>query len=176
MSILKSLLKKNRGTVLLALAVPLAMVSTAAYGQLNFAQAEVARAMRESSSAMKDYASSHDHFPSNNDEFDDCLKMLYKRVSLTDPDSTLSVQSDGKYRTWYQFAITMDSSYKGIPIVNGVAKVPDGFTGPPGKIVIMSDGADHCVGWAAGPDGKPVTENGNAIYFEQSIPKKSTSN
>lgn len=138
------------------------------------AQADLIRQLRETGQVMQDYAKTHDHFPNTTAEFDDCLKSLYKKVGMTDPNSTAQVQPNGKYRTFYHFAIGVDSSYKSIPIINGVAKLPDYFTAPgPGMIVITTDGDDGCVGWISGPDNKPLASSGqNPLYFEASIPRK----
>jgi hypothetical protein len=137
--------------------------------------AEAMRNMREIGAIMKEYASTHDHFPNTADESDSLLKLLYKKINMTDPDTTMYVKPEGKYRTFYHYAIAEDDSYKSIPVVNGIAKIPDSFSGPPGMMIIMTDGHDHCIGWAAGQNGKPITVGDNAVYFEQTIQKKDAS-
>lgn len=148
----------------------------AAYGQdllgLHANQAEMTRQLRDAKDTIKEYASSHDHFPNGTQEIDEVLKLLHKRVTMKDADSTVQVQQSGKWRTFYQFAGAVDDTYKGIPEVNGVAKIPDYFVAPPNMIVFMSDGTGHCAGYVSGADGKPYLVDGSPIYFEQTIPQK----
>ena len=156
-----------------ALAQDLGQAQAQALGQA-IGLADLSRQLREAGQLMDDYAKKHEHFPNSISEFDELLRQLYKKTSMTDPDSTVQVQSNGKFRTFYQFAICVDPSYKSIPVVNGVAKIPDYYTAPgPGMIVITTDGDDGCVGWISGTDNKPLTSSGpNPLYFEAAIPKK----
>lgn len=144
---------------------------------LGAGQAELIRQLRETGTAMKEYASKHDHFPNGPEESDQCLKMLFKRVSMSEPDSTLVPKSNGAFRTYYQFAIGIDPSYKSIPLINGIPKIPDNYVAPGSSIVIMTDGADDCVGWAAGTDGRPLTVQAGTgpLYFEAKIEPKTDS-
>ena len=159
----------------LALFAPMAATAQG----IALGQADLIRQLRETGSFMKEYASTHDHYPNSPDEMDSCLKSLYKRVSMTEPDSRLQVQQNSQYRTFYQFAIGIDPSYKSIPIINGIPKIPDSFVAPASMIVIMTDGQDEVVGWAAGVDGKPIAgldgQSGAMHFYNKIEPKDQSS-
>lgn len=143
-----------------------------AFGQgLGLGQTDLMRQLRETDAAMKDYAASHDHFPNCASEFDDCLKMLFKRVNLATADTTVTIQTNGKFHTYYQFAIAVDPSFMVMPVVNGVLKMPDYYYAPAGTVVILTDGGQNCMGWVAGNDGRPVVLQGGPIFFKQEIKK-----
>ena len=138
-------------------------------------QSDLIRQLKDVEAAMRDYSTTHDHFPNCQSESDECLRMLYKRVALSDADSTVFPQSNGAYRCYFQFAIGVDPSYKSIPIVNGVPQIPASYVAPGGKIVIMTDGDDECVAWASSASGQPlvITPNSGPIYFQLKIKPKS---
>lgn len=162
-------------TGLLALTSSLALPQSAV-SQVNISagQSDLIRQLKDTESAMKEYADSHDHFPNCQSESDDCLKMLFKKVAMSDPDVSIYPQSNGAYRTYYQFAIGVDPSYKSIPIVNGIPQVPASYVAPGSTIVIMTDGDDECVGWAASASGQPlvITPSAGPIYFQIKIKPK----
>lgn len=137
------------------LAISTASASPAFSQGIALGQSDLMRQLRETGTIMKEYASTHDHYPNTTDEMDNCLKMLYTKVSMTTPDSTVQVQQNGRYRTFYQFAIGIDPSYKSTPIVNGIPQPDQSLSMPASTIVLMTDGQDEIVGWAAGIDGSP---------------------
>lgn len=134
--------------------------------QIRQLQEKTRKQLREAELAMKAYAETHDHFPSNLQEFDECLMKL---VRLSDP---ADISTNGRYRTLKPYAIAVDSSFVGIPVINGTPKVPDNYSGPPSTIVILTDGDKQCVGWAAGENGKPVVLEEGPIYFVAEIADK----
>lgn len=139
--------------------------------------ADLFRQMREVGAAMEKYGKNHDHYPRSPQEIDECLQSLYKSVSMTDPASTDFPSSQGQYRVFHNLAMGVDPSYKSIPVVNGLPQVPDSYVGPGGTIVIMTDGDDECVGWAAGDNGRPLKmeQAGSPVYFSHKIkPKEAT--
>lgn len=162
----------------LALLAHSMVFSLPGYAQgIALGQADLVRQLRETGSLMKEYAATHDHYPNSPEEMDSCMKMLYSKISLSSPDSTVQVVPNGRYRTYYQFAIGIDPSYKSIPIVNGVPQVDSSMTMPASTIVMMTDGQDEIVGWAAGVDGRPIVmEQGKGpMHFYNKIePKDST--
>lgn len=141
---------------------------------VDLGQGDLIRQLREAGNVMKEYGSNHDHYPNTTDEMDSCLKNLYSKVNMTDPDTTVQVSSNGKYRTFYQFAMAIDPSYKSVPIINGVPQVPSSMNMPANTIVIMSDGADEIAGWAAGIDGKPISvdQGKGPMYFYNKLTTK----
>lgn len=138
-------------------------------------QSDLIRQLRDTGAAMKEYAKTHDHFPNTESEYDDCLRMLFKKVSLTAADTTVVPKSVGRFRCYYQFAIGVDPSFKSVPIVNGVPQIPDNYNAPASTVVIMTDGNDDCVGWVAGNDGRPVVMEGGPIFFDAQIKPKDAS-
>ncbi|MBX9567554.1 MAG: hypothetical protein K2X77_01610 [Candidatus Obscuribacterales bacterium] len=159
------------------LAISTASASPAFSQGIALGQSDLMRQLRETGTIMKEYASTHDHYPNTTDEMDNCLKMLYTKVSMTTPDSTVQVQQNGRYRTFYQFAIGIDPSYKSTPIVNGIPQPDQSLSMPASTIVLMTDGQDEIVGWAAGIDGKPmVPDQGKGpIHFYNKIEPKDES-
>ena len=136
--------------------------------------ADLFRQLREVGNAMKQYGSSHDHYPRSTEEIDECLRSLYKSVSMSDVSSAETPRSDGQYRVFHNFAMGVDPSYKSIPIVNGLPQVPDSYVGPGAFIVIMTDGDDECVGWATSDNGRPLKmeQAGSPVYFSHKIKSK----
>lgn len=151
-----------------------------AYTQgIALGQADLIRQLRETGTTLKEYAEKHDHYPNNTEEMDDLLKLLYSRISLTSPDSTVQVAQNGRYRTFYQFAIGIDPSYKSTPIVNNVPQVSPSLVMPASSIVLMTDGQDEIVAWAAGVDGRPIEleqGKGPMHYYNKIEPKDQSSN
>ena len=126
-------------------------------------QAQMERNLAAAESRLKVYMDNHDHFPSNVSEFDECLSQIAGSTN-----NSSEIATNGKYRTLGLYAIAVDSSLAGIPVVNGKPIVPNHISGPANTIVLLSDGDRNCVGWIAGTDGRPVTNGDAPIYFEQS--------
>lgn len=129
-------------------------------------QADMIRQLKETGSYFKEWGRKHDHFPNNVNEMDEALQALYKRINLTEVDTRVQVASNGKYRTFYQFNIAVDPSWKTIPIVNGIPQMPSGFTGPAFGIVILTDGSDEVVCLATDGGGNVITADGANPYYQ----------
>ncbi len=122
-------------------------------------QQDLIRQVREAAAAMRQYRLTHDHFPQLQPELDDTLMTVFKRVSMTPGNTTIVPQSRNNYRIYYQFAIAMDPSIRSLPLVNGqVVKFPNSWNAPAGSIVLLSDGQNQFVAWAAGQDGTPISD------------------
>lgn len=163
----------------LVLCTQLLIPFNCAEGQSNsiLPQTDLVRQLKDTGALIREYASKHDHFPSSVSEIDEFLMQAYKQVNLTVPDSRVQIASNGKYRTFYQFAMAVDPSFKGIPIVNGVPKVPESYVAPASTIVLLSDGQDEMVAWAASETGKPASQDGNSpLFVYEQIEKKEPGN
>lgn len=136
---------------------------------------DLPRQLRESGRLIREYSKKHDHFPASTSEMDELLLDLYKNVSMTAPDSRVQVKSDGRYRNFYNFSMGVDPAFKSIPLVNGVPQINSLPNFPAGHIVIMTDGQDECVGWAAGEDGRPMMQNDSPVFFYETIATKEES-
>ncbi|MBX9688711.1 MAG: hypothetical protein K2X27_18530 [Candidatus Obscuribacterales bacterium] len=139
--------------------------------------ADLFRQLREVGTAMKQYGASHDHFPRSTQEIDECLQSLHKSVTMSDASSTETPKSEGQYRVFHNFAMGVDPSFKSVPIVNNVPQVPDSYVAPGCAIIIMTDGDDECVGWAASDNGRPLKmeQAGSPVYFSHKIKAKEPS-
>jgi hypothetical protein len=144
---------------------------------LAIGQTDMIRQAREVDRYLNEYGKTHDHFPQGTTEFDDVLKSCYKRVGNSAADATVVPQSTGKYRTYYNLAIAVDPSFMSVPVVNGQPQLFDSWNGPPGSVIIVTDGAKNAACWVAGGDGKPAVDPGNTtayLFFRQTIQPKSS--
>lgn len=130
------------------------------------AQADSIRQLRETGQYFREYAKKHDHFPNSTSEMDDSLQALFKKISMVSSDSRVTISSNGKYRTYFQFNIAVDPSWKTIPIVNNIPQMPSNFLGPLNGIVIMTDGNDEVVCLATDGGGNLLTSDGNNPLYE----------
>nr|MBP7578826.1 hypothetical protein [Candidatus Obscuribacter sp.] len=105
-------------------------------GGVGFGQVDLLRQVRETSDAMVEYRKSHEHTPQTSDELDDALKAVFAKVSMTAANPTVTPQSSGVYRTYYQFRMTYDPSVKSITVINGKVIVPKNWTAPSNSVVI----------------------------------------
>lgn len=119
---------------------------------------ELIREVRETVAACRDYRNSHERLPQFSSELDELLFNVFKRVSLTPANTMLTPQSVGNFRVYYQFAVTFDSSIRGLPVINGQLQVPPAWQAPANTIVIFSDGENQFAVWAAGGDGRPILD------------------
>ncbi len=127
-------------------------------GGVGFGQVDLLRQVRETSDAMVEYRKSHEHTPQTSDELDDALKAVFAKISMTAANPTVTPQSSGVYRTYYQFRMTYDPSVKSITVINGKVIVPKNWTAPSNSVVIISDGNDTFAVWAAGDDEQPIND------------------
>ena len=120
---------------------------------------------------MKEYRCAHDHLPQQINEQDDALKAIFSRVSMTPSDPAITPQSRQNFRFYYQFQISYDPSIMGIPANNGKYVVPQSWSAPPNTIVVMTDGIDTFMVWAANADMKPISDptTGNPLIVKTTV-------
>ncbi len=168
-------------SLLLTLAVPFVFPVFSSTQAQNKAQqqallghniTDAQRQLRECSVEVREFGRKNGHFPLMGNEQDDFLKTLYSKISMGSADTRVLVKQDGKYRTFYHFAIAQDPSFQSVPIVNGIPQIPATMTGPANSIVILTDGVDDCVGFATNEDGKPISGDGGVLYFSEVLEKK----
>jgi hypothetical protein len=148
-----------------------------AQSMMGFGQEDLIRQVRETAAAMRQYRKDHDRFPELQPELDDTLKTVFKRVSLSQADTTIVPQSRNNFRTYYQFAIAVDPGIRSLTVINGQIKPPNSWNAPPNSIVILSDGQNQFAVWAAGMNGSPIndpTTNVPMIIHETIEPQPAT--
>jgi hypothetical protein len=141
-------------------------------GGLGFGQLELIRQMKGAQAALISYRQEYGHLPQQTPELDQALKMAFRRVSLSSADPTITAQSQGIYRTYYQFAITYDpTGLNGLSVVNGKIDVPSNWSAPCNTVVMISDGADKFAVWGAGTDQRPVNDptTGNPAVILETV-------
>lgn len=127
-------------------------------GGMGLGQQEIVRQMQDTAKAMTAYRRMHDHYPQMTQEIDDALKFIFGKVSLSPADPFITPQSLNAYRTYYQFAMAYDPSISGLAVVNGQVMVPNYWSAPPNTIVVLVDGGNKYVVWAAATDQKPMLD------------------
>lgn len=124
----------------------------------SFGDEELIRQLNLAAGAMRTYRKTHDRFPQLQPELDDALHAMFKAVSFTPANTEIVVQSNGIFRTFYQFAIAVDPSIRSLPIINGQYKPPSNWVAPVHTVVVFSDGQNQFAAWVAGIDGKPIPD------------------
>ncbi len=123
-----------------------------------FGQEELIRQLNLAAGAMRTYRQTHERFPQLQPELDDALHAMFKAVSFTPANTEIVPQSQGIFRTYYQFAIAVDPSIRSLPVINGQYKPPANWVAPANTVVIFSDGNNQFAAWVAGQDGKPILD------------------
>jgi hypothetical protein len=131
-------------------------------GGMGLGQFDLIRQVRQSAEALRQYRQSHDHFPRQQAELDEALLTVFKQVAIARPNTTVFPQSNNIFRTYAQFAIAYDPTIHLIPVINGQIQIDNAWTStwsmPVNTIVMVTDGNNQFVVWAAGADGKPLQD------------------
>ena len=140
-------------------------------GGIGFGQLDLFRQITATAAAMRRYRCEHSHFPQQTPELDAALMAVFGAVSMSPAPQNVSVQSQNNFRTYFQFAIALDPSIRGLSVVNGRVNIPNNWQADPNTIVIMTDGADTMAIWAASGDRKPINDptTNNPLVILQTV-------
>jgi hypothetical protein len=112
---------------------------------------------------LRGYYQSKGSFPRSELDIDPLLIRIYERVSGNKADPLWQPKQDGPFRTFKNIRLAFDETIRDAPLVQWRRQPPGSWSAPDGDIVILEDGNDQFVIWAAGVGGHPVTADGQAI-------------
>lgn len=116
----------------------------------------LARQMREASAALREYCKTNGKFRHDEEGMIAVLRYVFPRVYLGPPKSSMYPGHTGQHCTLGNLWIGYDPEINHLEVVEDQIQVPSSWYAPADTIVMLTDGQNSFVVWAADDDGHPV--------------------
>ena len=122
----------------------------------NDEKAQVKMLLDNVSEQLFKYYDKNKSLPRFEPEMDKFMTGSYKSILRQDADSTWAPSASGSQRSYGSLRMFYDAGAGNLTKINDKYKLPSGWSGDSGSLVVVTDGGSNAVAFYAGVDQKPT--------------------